>query len=347
MKAPAGYYIAPAVHNETQALACPEPAVPYTGPLQFNSKYEGSGKSRDTLNKAANQRYLDATENIRAYEKQVESLSDDILQAKPGAYRCLMHHLNSWAQAGALQDRDANGTGKAVRKWALAAIASAYLKARLAPLLNLDTAQTDASLQVQYAAIDTWIGALAAQVIEDYRDRPDSKANNHDYWAGWAVMASGVAVNNPQYVHWARNKLTQGLAHIDQDGYLPNEMKRKTRALSYHNFAIKPLVMMAVFAQANGQGLSDHEQRQLALLVNNILLGIRNPAAFVERTGAGQEMDGLETHHALAWLEAYHTLALPFNVQVQAYLNELRPMRSTRLGGNLTYLFSRNPQDSR
>ena len=34
---------------------------------------------------------------------------------------------------------------------------------------------------------------------------------------------------------------------INADGELPNELKRRSRALSYHNFALQPLVLL-VFA---------------------------------------------------------------------------------------------------
>src|SRR3546814_19759635 len=52
---PPGYYAA--VGQKNKGASCPTPPPPFTDTLDFPSKYEGSGKSRDTLNEKSNLRY--------------------------------------------------------------------------------------------------------------------------------------------------------------------------------------------------------------------------------------------------------------------------------------------------
>ena len=56
------------------------------------------------------------------------------------------------------------------------------------------------------SAQKAWLQRLAELVMEDYRPRQAADFayfNNHDYWAGWAVAASGMLLGRDDYVAWA------------------------------------------------------------------------------------------------------------------------------------------------
>ena len=52
LRPPLGYY-APVETRKGEPDACPAAPTPYTGKLEFTSKYQGSDKARATLNVAA------------------------------------------------------------------------------------------------------------------------------------------------------------------------------------------------------------------------------------------------------------------------------------------------------
>src|SRR3546814_18106834 len=64
---PPGYYAA--VGQKNKGASCPTPPPPFTDTLDFPSKYEGSGKSRDTLNEKSKLRYNMLAKQLSDMEK--------------------------------------------------------------------------------------------------------------------------------------------------------------------------------------------------------------------------------------------------------------------------------------
>lgn len=339
LKAPIGYYlpVEPGKSSdENSRYICETPPTPYTGTLQFSSKYEGSDASRDQLNKEAEKRYKDATADITRLEKGSIQLAQDYLNGNPGiaSRNCLISWLDQWAQANALLSTDYNHTGMSVRKWALGSVASAYFIVKSpdnAPEINAE----------QRNKIEAWLSLIAEQVMVDWSNRPESKRNNHDYWAAWSVMITSIVLNRQDLFDWANKGLREGIAQIDPDGFLPNELKRSTRALNYHNYAIQPLVMLSAFSEANHVELTNLERQAMIKLVTLTTESLSNPAPFEQKTGAQQITEGLITSYSLAWMEPY-VQYFPNNTLFSSYLETLRPMKTTRLGGDLTQIFDTN-----
>ncbi len=339
LKAPLGYYLPVKDgkgHDENSRYICEEPPTPYTSSLLFTSKYEGSDSARDQLSADAERRYREATSDISRLEKGSIKLAEGYLQGKPGiaSRLCLISWLESWGQAGALLSEEHNHTGMSVRKWALATTASAYFLVKApenAPEIDVEKRKV----------IEEWLAQLAQKVVIDWSNRPESKRNNHDYWAAWSVMITSIVLNRQDLFNWANNGLREGLAQIDQEGFLPNELRRSTRALGYHNYSIQPLVMLTAFSEANHTELTPTEQQALTRLVTVTVKSLSDPAPFEQKTGATQVTDGLVTNYALAWMEAYVQY---FNESAlfSPYFETLRPMKTTRLGGNLTRIFNTN-----
>jgi poly(beta-D-mannuronate) lyase len=187
--------------------------------------------------------------------------------------------------------------------------------------------------------IERWLDTLGTLVKDDWRDQPLAKINNHEYWAAWAAMATGVALNRRDLYDWAVTEYRiAARQQVDKDGFLPNELARDTRALAYHNYSLEPLAMIAAFARANGDDLASEGNGALSRLATRVLAGAEDPRMFEARTGKKQVMDDLEDPAKFAWLEPYCSLLSCEGVAAQR-LKDSRPLKSYRMGGDLTELF--------
>ena len=94
----------------------------------------------------------------------------------------------------------ASKQGEAVRKWFLAAVATNMMKAQALTDWQPDPVQRQ------------WLAALADRVqryMTPRRQRLDLY-NNHDYWSCWAVMATGLVLNDPDRLAWAGARVLVG-----------------------------------------------------------------------------------------------------------------------------------------
>ena len=318
--------------KDREAEECKPMPRPYTGKLEFPSKYEGSDKARDDFNPKAAAKYEAMIKDIREMERQVSAQVARYLRTGHAeTLHCVLDALAAWAQADALGAPTRDHTGKSVRKWALASLASAYLR------LKFSSSGPLAQASGQAQRIEEWFGALGERVVKDWKDQPLEKINNHEYWAAWAVMATGVALDRRDFFDWALGQYRIAAKQVDPDGYLPNELKRETRALAYHNYALGPLAMIAAFAKANGVDLRE-TQPAMQRLAGRVLQGVDDPAIFQQRTGEKQDLGELRENSKFAWMEA-HCWTFGCGEAEARRMNKLRPLKTYRLGGNLTELF--------
>src|SRR5471032_802977 len=121
LRPPQGYF-APIEKMKTgdNSEGCDPMPTPYTGPLQFRSKYEGSDKARSTLNVQSTQSFRDTTSDITKMERGTSKRVMQFMRdGRPEQLSCTLNWLTAWAQADALMSKDFNHTGKSMRKWAL------------------------------------------------------------------------------------------------------------------------------------------------------------------------------------------------------------------------------------
>ncbi|WP_417529623.1 alginate lyase family protein [Marinobacter lipolyticus] len=335
LRAPVGYYQTP--ENDGGGDYDCERVEPHVGSLSLTSKYEGSDSARNELNEQAYEEYKEATNKIRSFEKAVIAAADDYQVDGYGseAMHCVLDNLDEWASADALLTDDINHVGQAVRKWALAAAANAYLRMRAsAPEATADLQQT--------ARIEDWFRRLSDGVREYYTDREPRKVNNHDYWAAWAVMSSAVATQDCGDWNWSVSKFDEAMGQITDDGYLPKELSRETRALEYMNYAMQPLTMIAVFAEVNGNSVYGRYRDEFPSMAQNVVAGLADPQRIESITGYEQIVDGLYKSWSLAWMEPWQATWDALE-GMPTFLDEHRPMKSTRLGGDISYLYQINP----
>jgi poly(beta-D-mannuronate) lyase len=155
-------------------------------------------------------------------------------------------------------------------------------------------------------------------------------------------MADAIALGRQDLFDWAVSEFRFAASQVDADGYLANELKRETRALSYHNYAVAPLVMIAAFARVNGVDLTRENDGALQRLAERVLLGLDDPKQFEDKTGDEQNTEDLGSASKFAWLEPYCQL-YACGEDVARRIEEMRPLKTYRLGGNLTDLFAAPP----
>lgn len=334
LSAPSGFYN-PGLQLRASAksVTCPKVAV-YRGSLTFPSKYEGSGPARDTVNPDSQREFERLTKPMSDLQQQSASLSDRLFKGKGTVQdlQCLLSLWRSWAQEHALEDETPSPVGRAVRKWTLGAIAVNYLKVQL----NLGAQVPSSDRQL----IERWITALAIQVQKDYSNRSLKQTNNHDYWAAWGVMASAIVLQRQDLFDWSYGIYQTAMAQITADGFLPNELRRKTRAASYHNFALQPLVVLAAFAQANQQQPLVLEQHALDRLVNSVLTSMDNPALIEQAAGARQVQEDLRVGGRLSWMASY--VSISHDDRSLSLIKQLMPLRTSRLGGDQIFIYLRD-----
>ncbi len=319
---------------------CPPAPTPFTQALDFPSKYEGSGTARDQHNAAADKSYKQKSEQITNFEKGLSKRVERFLRGGHATQLdCAVAWLEAWSEADALLGKAENHTGAAVRKWALGSIASAYLR------LKFSSSQPMLAHAATAAMVEAWLGRVADQVVLEWSDAPDKNFNNHEYWAAWAVMASAVALDRRDLFDWSVHNFRRAAAQIDAEGYLPNELARETRALQYHNYSLPPLTMIAAFAKANDLDLTHENGDALKRLATRTLGGIDDPQFFQAKTGKKQERDGTEEASKFSWLEPYCRL-YACDRTLERRLESYRPIRTYRLGGDITALFAHTVIDA-
>lgn len=325
--------LSPGTGASAAGKACPASPTPHEGSLEFPSKYEGSDQARDQLNRDAETRYKQATKAIQTFEAGLSELSDRYVQGQTAAAGCALKWMLRWADADALTG-PANMTGKAVRKWALAATAFSLLKLRDAPGLP----------PPDLARVNEWLERVAALVIAEHQHIPAKKLNNHYYWAAAAVGATGIAINDRALFDWSMSAYRRSVSDIDEDGVLPRELARRSRALSYHLYALQPLVMLAEMGRVNGIDLYGEGDCSLCRLVDRISSALADPAFFEKLTGAPQHLPSADDRHGMVWLPLL-AQACPDDARLRALVVRYQPFRGRRLGGNLTEVFMHNRKE--
>lgn len=313
--------------------AAPPPAVRNISTI---SKYgEGNETNSSVVDEDAEKQYLADTAPIVAFSSEVASRSDHYVGGRStGNYDavCALDWLNSWAESGAFLG-DINRQGEAVRKWELGTFATVYIKIADAPILD----------KGKLERVRNWIHDVGVAVKADYsRDlHRSSRQNNHMNWASWSVLAAGVATNDRELFDWGIAGYRKAINQIQDNGSLPLELERRSRAASYHMFALQPLVMIAEAGEANGIPMWRMKENRLQRLIDLNLAAVADREIIGRMNGFKQDPNFSES--SLSWVEPY--FARFHDPRVLPLINKYRPFGSRRTGGDMTALFvmPRNP----
>lgn len=232
--------------------------------------------------------YDEVAEKFRVASEDAEKAADRFQKnGSAQAAACVMTLLRTQAKAQAMTGSMSTNQANYVQNWTMGGFAIAYLKVRSAgePALGASPEET--------AAVQAWMRKVGSEVEDWFEDRRSKQTkdgrNNHLYWAGLSVMATGIAANDRRQYNWGVSTYQDGLKQIANDGTLPLEMDRKAKALHYHLFALAPLVTMAEMGEANGQDLYAAQHNRLHLLVTRTLAGLIDNKYFADKAGAPQD----------------------------------------------------------
>lgn len=330
--APHGFYVSIASHSERRT-ACEQAPQPFTKPLDFPSKYEGSDAARDNLNVDAELRYKEATSTISTFEIGVAAMASRYAQSRSvEVANCALSWLTSWAEHGALLAKAETHTGKSVRKWVLAAVSTSYLR-----LQRSNSPQPDERSNKQ-ATIEAWLRSIAAKVMEEWPvDAPINKVNNHFYWAAWSLISTGTVLNDRAMFNHGMKIFRTFERQVSDKGLLSNEVSRRSRALGYHAYALAPLTMIATFGIANGEVVDTTPSSPLSRLARTVFDGFHAPTRFADSVGSKQKFSS-NVNTNFSWLEPYCSI-VACDRDMMEFLQQNRPFKSTRMGGDLTTLF--------
>jgi poly(beta-D-mannuronate) lyase len=333
LQAPLGYTRPVSVTN-SKPISCAPPPAPFTETLDFPSKYEGSGETRDELNPEADAEYRARTLPITEMEKGVSgNVTSYMKSGNASQLQCVMDWLSSWATARALLGEATTHTGKSLRKWALGSLSGAYLR------LKFSSSSPLSSYPDQARRIEAWFGDVADRVALEWSPQdPLRKINNHYYWAAWAMSATAVVTNRRDLFDKSLALYRVFAGQVDAEGYLPNELARGSKAASYHAYALLPIAMVVALGKANGVNLPAENAGALARFAERVRVTLNDPSSIAARAGAAQSLTESEIKSLWVWLEPY-CWAVACGAELRKELVARRPMASTRLGGNLTAVY--------
>lgn len=310
-------------------FSCPS-APKGTKDVEFGGYYADRGSGSSVVDKAAEAAYREATKPLDKFQADLTVMADRYAASKPAEPKfaiCALDWLAEWAAIEAMLGK-ANDQGGYVRKWALATLSASYLKVRDEPALDAAKKQ----------AVEAWIKRYANIVYRDYDpEQKESRRNNHVYWAAWSVGLAAVVVNDKKLFDWSMDKARLGLRQVTAEGILPLELGRKARAYHYHVFAAAPLVMVAELGLRNGVDLYTERDGALKRLVALVLANFEDDSFFAAKTGIKQDRSGSSKPSHFPWLEPYY--AHTKDAAAVKVLAKLRPMRETRVGGELTMYY--------
>jgi poly(beta-D-mannuronate) lyase len=312
----------------------PEPVISLSG----ESRYVRDDPARADVDPDAAEAYERAVAPLRTFEREVMRHANRYVRSNgetpAHAARC-GGMLWRWARAEALDEMKSD-TAHFNRSAAVAALSLAWMQVREA----IDPADEGRR------EIEKWFERRGDEVRDYYDDKdPDQRSarNNHRYWAGLAAAGAGVAAGSSGLLDWGLESGELGLRQVDRDGALPLELSRGKRALYYHAYALGPLLMLAEIGARNGRSLYGTEDGALHRLVRFTLAGIEQPQTVAAKADAAQEPLGRDggafDKSDVAWLEIYDARFRDRNPWSRR-MPQLRPLTLTRLGGDLTLLFS-------
>ncbi len=187
---------------------------------------------------------------------------------KPADAQCALGWLQAWAEGGGMLGAMTTNQSWYTRKWTLAGLSLSYARVQAT------------ATPAQRQAIEAWLRRLADLTIA-HADAHKGVRNNHYYWEGLAIAATGAVTGEARYLDWGRKVFDHAMGQIEPDGSLPLEVARAGKALSYHLYAAAPLVMVA--------SILDLQHPKLDRLVRFSSANVADSSTLQRMTGFAQE----------------------------------------------------------
>jgi poly(beta-D-mannuronate) lyase len=279
------------------SYSCP-PAFSVPRDLVMDGFYRLDDPTHSIIDPVRQAAYNKAAEGVKGAGEAIVAAADKFrTTGSRAAALCSLKLINALVAQDSMAGKMSSNQAYYVQGWVAGAIGIAYLKMR----------GYGFSTPSEEAAVAAWLKRVASQTMSFYKNMTadDGNRNNHFYWAGIEIAAIGVVANDPSDFDWGMKAYNNGVDRIQLDGTLPLEMKRGSRALHYHLYALAPLVLLAEFGEANGIDCYARDKGALHLLVKTSVQGILNPSLFERATGVKQEVSAHPSGDQIGWAPPY------------------------------------------
>lgn len=316
--------------NALAADACPTPLSPVVN-VDLPSRYKDDDKSRSEIDDSLNAEVEKSLAPIDGFIRDLAEMANKTMEENKagGAADCIFSNLKIWAKAGGLMQAQTMNAHLALSS-RIAGIAAIYARAQTAKSPPKDVA----------SLIEKWLADLAQKQVEffDKEAPPMASRNNHRAWAGLAAAQVGTVTNKQSLLDWGAKTNEMLICSANADGSLPEEMKRKDKALHYQLHAVAPLVATTRVLYPLRPEVLQACDGKLDKIVDFTIAALANPAIVAKLADAKQSFQTKKEKlrsFQIAWLEPY--LYLRQNDKAaQDLANSFRPLSNSFLGGNLT-----------
>jgi poly(beta-D-mannuronate) lyase len=309
----------------------PEPVIG----LSIGSRYEKDSATRSDISEQSNQDVDEALKPVEDFINDLSKMANVAYVGDPDAQAnadCVMDWLHVWAAADGLSELDSLNARLAISP-RLAGMALAYLQAKKLATPN----------QQQDEVTIAWFEKHSKDVVDFFAEEagPLASTNNLRAWAALATAAIGRISGDEPTLLWARDSYKLLVCGAEDSGALPAEMERGERALHYQLHAIAPLVVAIAIIDPNGEADEELCRVKLEQIVEFTVSSVEHPEKIADLVGKDQVFSGEDdtkpAAYQFAWAEAY--LARYENPALEALISPMRPLRYSKLGGDLTEIY--------
>ena len=259
--------LAPALCHAQQGACVEAPApVPRLAATAIYSDRNSSIIDRAGLHK----NYI-LTLPVRRFVTQLSQLADN---ANSGGIHCALLMLGEWDTGQALLEQPSNFVGMRERQRFAVAIDVAAIK-----LMHRNA--------ILPKGVIDWIGEVNARVMTDFGRR--QAVDNLNAWSGVNAALASLITQDPASAAYAEDAWRAGIAQINEDGFLPTELKRAAKAMNYHEYYLDALLFLRAARQAAGRPPAAAENRKLKLLADRINREMCGGPEMAQRAGVPQD----------------------------------------------------------
>ena len=217
------------------------------------------------------------TGKLRRHKQEIEALRNFVTDASrradsavPGERACALHMMIGWADARAMQQRPSDFGGLRELERFTISLNIIALKLR-AGGLNIDP-------------LLSWLGGLDRAVIDGFgkRDRVD----NLYAWSGVAAASFALLSGDHDAQKFENSVWNETTGAIRPDGFVDSELRRGSRALIYHVYALSAILTLRAFRSALGERTNANERVSLKRLVGRVAGSLCDPVEIDAASGS-------------------------------------------------------------
>jgi poly(beta-D-mannuronate) lyase len=281
-----------------------------------------------------------AAQPFFAFEDAVTHLAGRwVVTGEEGPAWCLTRMLTNWAE------KDAFMRFSAIKQTPQAwfAIESSLFAAGLAYSTVSEHAERHWPEKAE--KVEAWLDAASREHISRKSEGP-SCCNNHFYRRALHATIIGVITEDDELFRYGVSAIYSALHEANDDGSLPRELMRGTRAIHYQNYANLYLQLIAQIVQRQGYDIYDVEVkgRSLKTLANWAASVVQHTERIDKYVTDSQNLWFMDDPQYFAWMEAY-IRDFP-NAEMQKLLKPRRPTYNRSAGGFMTLYFRKPDSDT-